>query len=97
MDRGLKSCNRVCYERDVLQSQRIHRRKIAAMKPTSSHPWKATHMDYNQPKTMGMSHLKAKSNAKWRREEELARIEKENNILMRKMDAIFAAGEGRSK
>jgi hypothetical protein len=54
-------------------------------------------MDFNQPKTMGMSHLKAKSNTKWRREEELARIEKENHILMRKMDNIFASGERRSK
>lgn len=52
--------NKHCHAREVEASQRIHREKLASIKPTSQTHAK-TSLDSGRPATMDLKHLKFKS------------------------------------
>lgn len=88
MHRALKADNKLCYARDVEQRQRIHRQKLATMRPTSKSNSKAS-LDNNRPQRH--RHLELKLKKRQLDDEQYTKIERENRILMEKMYAIMKA------
>lgn len=94
--RDIVKCNTLCYERDVRIRQKLHKRRIAKMAPTSKSNAKNT-MDFTRPRSLDMQHIQRKTSTRWKEDEEYARIERHNHILMSKMDKIFASSVARSR
>lgn len=88
--RDIVHCNSVCYRREIERKKQLHARRIAHMAPTSKTNSKSQ-MDCSRPRTLDMKHIKRKSNTRFREDEEFARIERENHMLMSKMDKIFSS------
>lgn len=86
MHRSLKSDNKLCYARDVEYRQRIHRQKLATMRPTSKSNSKSA-LDNNAPQRH--RHLELKLKKRQLDDEQYTKIERENRILMEKMYSIM--------
>jgi hypothetical protein len=52
--------NKKCWQREVEHAQKLHKSKLATIKPTSQTNSK-TVLDFERPKTMDMTHVKNKS------------------------------------
>jgi hypothetical protein len=85
--------NPVCYEREVTNRKRLHRRALRKMKPTSQLHTRAA-LDFNAPATMNLKHVWLKTNRRHAEDQEQARIERENRQLVEKMDVIMHPGPG---
>ena len=72
--RDIIKCNDLCYERDVRLRQKLHRRRIAKMAPTSKSNARSQ-MDFTRPVSLDMAHIQKKTSTRWKEDEEYARIE----------------------
>ena len=86
MHGSLKAVNKLCYQRDVDNRQRIHKNKLATMRPTSKSNSKSA-LDNNRP--MRQRHLELNLKQRQMDDEQYTKIEHENRILMEKMYGIM--------
>lgn len=56
-DRALVYSNKKCYQREIEHQQRIHRQKLASIKPTSQTAAR-TGLDLTRPATMDLKHVR---------------------------------------
>ena len=73
MNGGFIAENRLCYQRELRKNQRIHRRKVQNMRPTSSSNNKCT-LDNANPRPH--AHLRYNPKREQMEEERLLQIER---------------------
>lgn len=86
MNRRLGYDNRICYEREVLRKQKIHRERLKKMKSTAKSNAKN---GFDNTPPPNYDHLKRNEKKKQMYKEELVRIAKQNALLTSRMKSIF--------
>jgi hypothetical protein len=86
----LKADNKLCYQRDIEIRQRIHRQKLATMRPTSKSNSRGA-LDNTMPQRH--RHLELKLKKRQLDDENYTKIERENRILMEKMYSIMKSSK----
>ena len=60
LPKPMQYSNRLCYAREIEAQQRLHRHRLATMRPTSHTNSKGL-LDMARPETMDMTHVKTKA------------------------------------
>lgn len=88
MNRRIGYDNRLCYEREILRKQKIHRERLKEMKSTSK---SNARKDFDNTSPPNYDHLKRNEKKKQMYKQELDRIAKANELLTSRMQSIFEA------
>lgn len=92
LPKPMQYSNRLVYTREIEAQQRLHRHRLATMRPTS-HTNSRSQLDMARPETMDMVHLKVRAKKMQSEQARLEEIQQDNLLLLKKMHTIMAIGE----